>query len=110
MENKIYMPRINPDIDLDELHELLGLIKVNHRNYEILKQSGHERVYYDEQVDTLIFGNHIVSVDEELADDVAAVYRSESLPKPPKEITLFIPSGFSPPNRPLEMKYIYNLI
>ena len=113
METRPYIPpSIKPDINLEKLYEQLGLIKVNRRNYEILKQSRHERVYYDKQVDILIFGNHIVLVDEELADDVAAVYRSESLPKQPEEINLFISSNFvtPPPSLPLEMNYIYSLI
>lgn len=48
-----------------------GLIKVNRRNYEALKNSTNPQVYYNEKMDALMVDNNLVTIDDKLADDIA---------------------------------------
>lgn len=60
----------------------IGLIKVNRRNYEALKNSANPQVCYNEKMDALMVDNNLVTIDDELADDVA-LYNPMFLPTSP---------------------------
>ena len=60
----------------------IGLIKVNHRNYEALKNSANPQVYYNEPMGVLMIDTNLVMIDDELADGVA-LYSPMFLPAPP---------------------------
>ena len=69
---------LNDDVFINPI----GLIKVNHRNYEALKNSANPQVYYNEPMGVLMVDANLVMIDDELADD-AALYNPMFLPTPP---------------------------
>lgn len=68
----------------------IGLIKVNRRNYEALKNSTNPQVCYNELMGALMIDTNLVMIDDKLADDVA-LYNPTFLPASPNR-----------PNRPIE--------
>lgn len=60
----------------------IGLIKVNRRNYEALKNSTNPQVYYNEPMGVVMVDTNLVMIDDNLADDVA-LYNPTFLPAPP---------------------------
>ena len=72
----------------------IGLIKVNRRNYEALKNSANPQVCYNEKMDALMVDNNLVTIDDELADDIA-MYQPNFTAKTAEEKTTNWPI-FSP--------------
>lgn len=71
-----------------------GLIKVNHRNYEALKNSTNPQVYYNAAMGTLMIDTNLVMIDDKLADDIA-MYQPNFTAKTAEEKTTNWPI-FSP--------------
>lgn len=76
--------------------ENFGLVKVNSRNYELLKKSSHPQVVYNHALGVLMIDKNLVMIDNELADDIA-LYQPNFItnPQPKKHLE-------PPPIRPIE--------
>lgn len=72
----------------------IGLIKVNRRNYEALKNSTNPQVYYNEPMGALMIDTNLVMIDDKLADDIA-MYQPNFTAKTAEEKTTNWPI-FSP--------------
>lgn len=88
----------------NEIPRSFGLVKVNSRNYEKIKDAKKLDVIYHEITDTLLFGDNVVMIDDSLADDVA-MYRENFLPAPKEEgnFNLFCNPMPPPLVRPIEL-------
>lgn len=109
METRPYVP-----FDFGHCADIkpIGLIKMNSRNYELLKDSTHPQVYYDAAMGVLMIDNNLVTIDDELADDIV-MYSPTFLPKPPEEVTLFSPNTshlHPPPIRPVDFLHLFRLV
>lgn len=88
-----------------------GLIKVNRRNYEALKDSANPQVYYNASMGVLMIDKNVVMLDDELADDVA-MYQPNFTAKTAEEITLFKSKEnlAPPPIRPIEVVRLFDTV
>ena len=108
METRPYVPfDFNHCANIDRI----GLIKINSKNYELLKDSTHPQVYYNAAIGVLMVDTNLVRIDDELADDVA-MHLPAFLPKPSEETTLFIPEQplARPAIRPAEFMRLFSLV
>lgn len=78
-----------------------GCVKVNSRNYEVLKKSNHEDVIYNEAMQALLIGETLVVIDDSLTDDVG-MYCKDFFSPP--VIDLYSPPPVAAmPKRPLSL-------
>ena len=88
----------------NETPKSFGLVKVNTKNYQKIKNVQRSDVIYHEITDTLLFGDNVVMIDDSLADDIA-LYRENLLPAPHQQddFNLFYSPIALLPIRPIEL-------
>ena len=88
----------------NEIPKSLGLVKVNTKNYQKIKNFQRSDVIYNKATDTLLFGDNVIMIDDSLANDIA-MYRENLLPAPQQQddFNLFYSPIALPPIRPIEL-------